>query len=95
VLAYLPELEVMIKPEFKQQIKQAIESALGVSLELEFISKPVLHSETPQQAFVRQQEEERQAAIAAIRQDPVVQKLNQVFAAELIEQSVKKVKQNH
>ena len=91
-LAYLPELEVMIKPEIKQQIKQAITASVGVSLTLEFISVPALDTETPHQAKLRLQEQERQAAIQSIRQDPVVQQLHSVFGAELIEQSVQKVK---
>jgi len=92
-LAYLPELELMIKPGVKDQIKQAIESKLGLELKLDFISVPRLDAETPQQAYVRLQQEEHQAAIVAIRQDPVVQKLNSLFGARLIENSVKKVKQ--
>jgi hypothetical protein len=92
-LNYLPELEVMTKPEIKDQIKQAIESKLGVSLKLDFISVPELGAETPQQARLRGQEEERRAAIAKIKEDPVVQKLNKMFGAVLIENSVKKVKE--
>jgi DNA polymerase III subunit gamma/tau len=92
-LAYLPELELMIKPGIKEQIKQAIESRLGLELKLDFISVAKLDAETPQQAHVRLQQEERQSAIEAIRQDPVVQKLNSLFGARLIENSVKKVKE--
>lgn len=92
-LAYLPELELMIKPAVKDQIKQAIETKLGLELKLDFISVPRLDAETPQQAHVRMQQEERQSAIEAIRQDPVVQKLNSLFGARLIENSVKKVKE--
>lgn len=92
-LAYLPELEVIIKPEIKQQIKQALQTRLGVSLSVEFISVPVLNAETPQQARIRMQQEELQSAIESIRQQPMVQKLHAVFGAELIEQSVKKVKE--
>lgn len=92
-LAYLPELELMIKPEIKAQIKRAIETRLGLELKLEFITQERLQAETPQQARVRLLEEERQSAIAAIKQDPVVQKLNSLFGARLIENSVKKVKE--
>ena len=92
-LAHLPELELMIKPEIIAQIKRAVESRLGLELKLEFVSQQKLEAETPQQARLREQEEERQSAIAAIKQDPVVQKLNSLFGATLIENSVKKVKQ--
>ncbi len=92
-LAYLPELELMIKPEIKEQIKRAIESRLGLELKLEFIAQERLNAETPQQARIRLLDEERQSAIAAIKQDPVVQKLNSLFGARLIENSVKKVKE--
>ncbi len=92
-LAYLPELELMIKPGIKDQIKQAIESKLGLELKLDFISVPRLDAETPQQARIRLQQEEHQSAIAVIKQDPVVLKLNSLFGARLIENSVKKVKE--
>ena len=89
-LAFLPELDVMLNRELEQQIKTAIEVKLGLSLNIEFISQPVLQVETPHQADVRKQEQARQQVIQHIRQDPVVQQLNSLFAAELIEQSVKK-----
>ncbi len=89
-LSFLPELELMLKPDIEKQIKQALEQQLGVSLNLEFISTPSLDAETPHQADLRQQEEERQAVIQQIRQDEVYQQLHDVFGAELIEQSVRK-----
>jgi hypothetical protein len=92
-LAYLPELELMAKPEIKGQIKQAVESRLGLELKLDFFSVPELDAETPQQAYLRKQEEQRLATIERIKEDPVVQKLNKVFGAVLIENSVKKVKE--
>jgi hypothetical protein len=46
--------------------------------------------ETPQQADLRMQEQERQAVIRSIRQDSEVQQLEQIFGAKLIENSVKK-----
>lgn len=89
-LAFLPELEVILKPEMEQQIKRAIERKLGVSLNLEFISSPSLDFETPHQADVRRQEEERQQRIREIRQDAQVQQLKAAFGADLIEDSVQK-----
>jgi hypothetical protein len=90
-LAHLPEYEVMIKPETGQQIRQALQSALGVELTLEFVAQPTLDAETPYQAHLRHEAEARQQAISAIRQDPTVQQLRAVFGAELIENTVKKL----
>ncbi len=88
-LIFLPNLEVMLKPEVEQQIRQAIEKKLGNSVQITFESQSVLNCETPYEAKLRLEEEQRQVAIAEIRQDPVVQELNQAFGAELIEESVK------
>lgn len=90
ILAFLPELEVMLKPDLERQIKQAIEHKLGVSLNLELKSSATLAVETPHQAEVRKQEEERQSMIRSIRQDALVQQLKTVFSAELVEDSVQK-----
>ena len=89
-LTYLAELDVMLKPEIKLQIKQAIEDKLGVSLSLEFGSATRLVSETPQQADTRNQEQDRLDAILEIQQDPVVMQITETFGAELILPSVKK-----
>ena len=89
-LALLPELELMLKPDIQSQIKQAIERQLGVSLKLEFECVPTLDVETPHQAEIRRQEQQRQEIIGQIHQDPVVQQLKSVFGAELVEQSVRK-----
>lgn len=89
-LAILTEMEVILKPEVREQIKQALERKLGVSLSLEFISQSALNVETPQQADNRKQELARQAAIEQIREDPMVKQLNTLFSAELVESSVKK-----
>ncbi len=90
VLTFLQELEVMLKPDLERQIKQAIEHKLGVSLNLELKSSALLAVETPYQAGVRKQEEERQSMIRSIQQDPLVQQLKTVFSAELVENSVHK-----
>ncbi len=89
-LGYPADMNVMLKPGIKEQIKQAIEARLGVSLAIEFNGRQSLEVETPRQADSRKQEELRQAAIRSIRQTPVVQQLNRLFAAELVEASVRK-----
>lgn len=89
-LAFLPELDVMLNRDLEQQIKKAIEVKLGVSLNIEFKSQPRLEVETPQQASERKQEQARLRVIQDIQQDPVVQQLNTLFGAELIQHSVKK-----
>ncbi len=94
-LALLPELELMLKDDIQAQIKQAIEGQLGLSLKLEFECIPSLPVETPHQAEIRRQEQERQGVIGQIQQDPVVQQLKTVFGAELVEQSVRKRNQEN
>jgi hypothetical protein len=88
VLAHLPELELMVKPDIVDQIERAIAHRLEVSLTLELRSEPALEVETPQQARQRELAAERAAAIEAIRLDPVVRKLNSAFGAQLDESSV-------
>ena len=92
-LAFLAELEVMLKQDLERQIKQAFEHKLGVSLSLELRSVPFLEVETPYQASLRKLEQQRQSMIRAIHEDPVVQQLKSVFGAELVENSVKKLVQ--
>ena len=89
-LGYHSDWEVMLKPDVQQQIKQAIEQQLGVSLTLDFERSERLEIETPHQADLRKQEFERQTAIQQIHLDPVVQQIKTTFGAELIESSVKK-----
>lgn len=89
-LGFLPEQEVLLRDDTCQQINRAVEHKLGVSLTLNFSSRPVLPCETPQQAHDREQEQARQQAITQIRQDPVIKKLNALFSASLVESSVKK-----
>ena len=86
-----PEILELANAKIRDEITQAIASKLGVSLKLDFLEQEQLEVETPQQARIRQQEEQRQAAIDAIRQEAVVRKLHQAFGAELVESSVKKV----
>ncbi len=75
----------------REEITQAINSKLGVSLKLDLLAQELLEVETPQQARNRELEEQRQAAIDAIRKEDIVRKLHGAFGAELIESSVKKV----
>ena len=89
-LAFAPELELMLKPDIKNQIKASIERKLSVSLAVEFEARSPLKAETPQKAHQRKQEEDRRQAIVRIRDHNMVQKLNRLFNAQLIEASVKK-----
>ncbi len=86
-----PEILELVNATIREEITQAIASKLGVSLTLDLRAQDQLEVETPQQARIREQEEQRQAAIDAIRQEDIVQKLHQAFGAELVESSVKKV----
>jgi len=90
-LALLPEMELLLKPEISEAIRQAIEAKLGVSLSLEIRTQPELPCETPAQALQRREAEQRRQVIEAIREDPVVRELQRTFGAELIEDSVRKI----
>lgn len=85
-----PEILELANATIRNEITQAIESKLGVSLSVDLLAQDKLTVETPQQARIRAQEEHRRAAIDAIRQEAVVQKLHQAFGAELVESSVTK-----
>ena len=85
------ELLELVNPTIEDEIRQAIEIKLGVSLKLEILAQDELEVETPQQFRQRALQDQRQATIEAIRQDGTVQKLNDAFGAELIESSVRKI----
>ena len=85
------ELFDLVNSTIEDEIRQAIEIKLGVSLKLELLAQDELQIETPQQFKQRVLQDQRQAAIEAIRQDGIVQKLNDAFGAELVESSVRKV----
>jgi len=90
-LGLLPEIHELANSQIESEIRQALEQKLEVSLQLELIARDTLRGETPLQAKLRRLEQERLAAIEAIREDAAVCKLQQVFAAELDEQSVVKI----
>lgn len=80
----------MLTPPLAAEIRQALERRLGLSLRIEFTASSGLGSSTPVEARDRQLEDERNAVIAAIRDDRVVRKLGHALAAELDESSVVK-----
>lgn len=90
-LALLPEIQDLVNPLIESEIRRALEEKLGVSLQLELSARDSLTGETPLQAKLRRLEQERLAAIDAIREDRVVLKLQQAFSAELDESSVVKI----
>ena len=85
------EIFELVNPTIEDEIRQAIEIKLGVSLKLELLAQDELEVETPQQFKQRSLQDQKQATIEAIRQDGTVQKLNHAFGAELIESSVRKI----
>jgi len=90
-LALSPELIELANPRIQQEIQQAVETKLNVSCKLELVPQSELKAESPYQARLRVQEEQRQAAIEEIRQSDTVKKLNRAFGAELVEASVRKI----
>ena len=88
------ELFELVNDVTRAEILQALEHKLGVSLRLELTATAALVGETPLQAKLRREQEERVAAIAAIREEVMVKKLQHAFAAELDETSVVKIESN-
>lgn len=86
-----PEILELVNATIQGEITQAIASKLGVSLKLDLRAQDQLEVETPQQARIREHEEQRQTAIDAIRREDIVRKLHRAFGAELVESSVKKL----
>ena len=73
------------------EIREALEGKLGLSLAIELKAVDSPSGETPRQALVRQQENDRRSAIEAIRKDESVLKLKRAFDAELDETSVERI----
>jgi DNA polymerase-3 subunit gamma/tau len=93
-LQLLPEIHELTTDLIKTEIMQALEQKLEVSLQLELIAAAPLAGQTPLQARELRQQQERLAAIDAIRQEKMVKKLQHAFAAELDEASVVKIENN-
>ena len=92
-LGLRPEIHELATDLIKSEITQAIGQKLGVSLALELEAQQEPTGSTPLQLKTRRLQQERQAAIDAIRQEPVVRKLEHAFAAELDESSVTRIEE--
>ena len=88
------ELHELVNDLIRAEILQALQQKLGVSLRLELTAAAKLSGVTPLQAKELREQQERVAAIAAIRDDAMVRKLQHVFDAELDEASVVKIDSN-
>jgi DNA polymerase-3 subunit gamma/tau len=88
------ELHELVNDLIRAEILQALQQKLGVSLRLELTAAANLSGITPLQAKQLREQQERVAAIAAIRDDAMVRKLQHVFDAELDEASVVKIDSN-
>ena len=84
------ELHDLVNDLTQAEILQALQQKLGVSLRLEMKSAGRMAGQTPLQAKLLREQQERCAAITAIREDSLVRKLQQVFEVELDESSVVK-----
>ncbi len=93
-LVLAPELFELATDRIEAEIRQALEQRLGVSLKLELRTSEKAAGETPQQRQAMRLEQERSAAIEAIRQESLVQKLERNFAAQLDEASVVRIEDN-
>ena len=93
-LELLAEIHELATDLIKTEIMQALEQKLEVSLQLELVAAASLAGQTPLQARELRQQQERLAAIDAIREEKTVKKLQHAFAAELDEASVVKIENN-
>ena len=95
IILQLPiELYELVNDLNRGEILQALQQKLEVSLSLELTATSSLVGETPLQARQQREQDERVSAIAAIRDDEMVKKLQHVFGAELDEASVVKIDSN-
>ncbi len=90
-----PEILELVNDLIKTEITQALEQKLGVSLHLDLATTGVTGGQTPLQAKIQRQQQERLVAIDAIRDEKLVKKLQHAFSAELDEASVVKIENNH
>jgi len=90
-----PEIHELVNDLIKAEITQALEQKLGVSLQLDLAATGVTGGQTPLQAKIQRQQQERLVAIDAIRDEKLVKKLQHAFSAELDEASVVKIENNH
>ena len=94
-LKLLPEIQELANDTNTAEIRRALEQKLGVSLQLDLVAAAAVGGQTPLQAKVQRQQQERLVAIDAIRDEKLVKKLQHAFAAELDEASVVKIENNH
>jgi DNA polymerase III subunit gamma/tau len=88
------ELRDLVDDRNQAEILQALQQKLGLSLRLEMKVAGQMASQTPLQAKLLREQQERLDAIAAIREDRLVRKLQQAFEVELDESSVVKIESN-
>jgi len=88
------ELHDLVNDLTQAEILQALQQKLGVSLRLEMKAAGQMAGQTPLQAKLLREQRERLDAIAAIREDGLVRKLQQAFEVELDESSVVKIESN-
>ena len=88
------EIYELVNDLTRAEILQALQQKLGVSLRLEIVAGAETTDITPLQARQQREKQERVAAIAAIREDVIVKRLQRVFEAELDEASVVKIENN-
>jgi len=93
-LELLTEIYELATDLIKAEIRQALEQKLGVSLQLELVATVTPAGQTPLQAKDLRLQQERLAAIEAIREEKMVKKLQHAFAAKLDEASVVKIENN-
>ena len=89
-----PEIHELLNDLIKAEIMQALEPRLGVSLQLDFMATASVSGQTPLQAKIHRLQQERLAAIDAIKDEKMVKKLQHAFAVELDEASVVKIENN-
>ncbi len=84
---FTPEQEALFNETQRGRIKQALEQLFGTALQVDYV-KAAQTRETPAQYMARKRAERQAQAVAAMRNDPLVQQIMAQFDAQIDEASV-------
>ncbi len=80
------------KRQIQQHLKERFTMDIRLNVKLEDLSQGTLENHTPAQKIEQQKRKEREAAHQAFIDDPNVQKMIDVFDAEVVNDSIRKIK---
>jgi len=92
-LSLVAGLASMRSPSRQKMIEEKLEAFCGVSVRLEIADDGEISGETPGMARARREQEEKDAALKTLMDDPTVQDLVSAFDATVVPESVRPGKQ--